>query len=959
MKKLTLISLMLGVMMIVSVMGMVSAVIPTTLFSNGFESGNFNGWSQHDNDWVITTSGEHSGTYAALTCDSDNDVLRKTISTSGYENIVFSYWYKISESLGADDHVYAEWYDGSNWHEVAHYTNVNSGNWILASFNLPSGAKNNPNFQIRFRSVSLESCCEDALKLDDVLVTGNVIFQQTPVCGNGIIEADEQCDDGNTQNGDGCSATCQIEDCVLTVDKPVVGQWFDSQAVPIEWHLSNGCQSVVYFHLYYHKSLDGNCNPQGPWNPIVTNLPSGTAANPSFPNYNYTWNKPSESGQYCVYVEVHSSGKKGYSGIFNVDLAKPEVSLSVGTPKVGDCAEETSGDCYVNQNTPMTLTCADNNPIAPWQSGVNKIEYRYQVGTGAFTEWKTYDGSFKFPQDSNHLLQYRCYDKVGKVDTEEKNLIVDTVAPKLTKTVGEPKVKASGEYDWYVTTNTEICLSATDPEPHPVGGVVIDCRYAYWTSNPSGEPTGKKPIKLDDGCFTYGEDSWHELSCTATDALGNSETLTEKDIVDTLAPLTKVSYGGPYYENKGVQYIDGISTVVLTAEDPQPHPVGVDKTYYRQSVVADSHCYGQQVKELVSLGDAPFMEYLAPFKLEESCHLIEYYSVDKLGNKEVVKQEFVFVDKTAPVLHKEVGKPSHECTSSDKKSGFCEKNWDWIVTMDTPIKLSCEDQTPHPSGVKELCYRILWDGEIQLPKGIQETSDKDGWVCVPRGQWIDEKVTVYFTGECEHTLEFYCVDNVGKTSATDSEIFKVEGTKFPIPLEKKWNLISVPFNLISTDIEEVFKDISGKIEGVWSYEDGTWRVYSPSGPSSLNDIVPGKGYWVKTTEDTSLLVGGSLMSPGPVVPSSVELDKGWNLIGRYGLVPNQPAYCALFSLVDTQEGFPRWSALWGYNSASQSFVPFSEFSLTNPGEGYWVEMDVKDNYSPSSVCYGFHPLDTI
>jgi len=32
-----------------------------------------------------------------------------------------------------------------------------------------------------------------------------------PMCGNGVVEVTEQCDDGNTTNGDGCSAICQIE----------------------------------------------------------------------------------------------------------------------------------------------------------------------------------------------------------------------------------------------------------------------------------------------------------------------------------------------------------------------------------------------------------------------------------------------------------------------------------------------------------------------------------------------------------------------------------------------------------------------------------------------------------------------------------------------------------------------------------------------------------------------------
>jgi cysteine-rich repeat protein len=32
-----------------------------------------------------------------------------------------------------------------------------------------------------------------------------------PVCGNGLIEAGEQCDDGNLTNGDGCSSHCTLE----------------------------------------------------------------------------------------------------------------------------------------------------------------------------------------------------------------------------------------------------------------------------------------------------------------------------------------------------------------------------------------------------------------------------------------------------------------------------------------------------------------------------------------------------------------------------------------------------------------------------------------------------------------------------------------------------------------------------------------------------------------------------
>ena len=42
------------------------------------------------------------------------------------------------------------------------------------------------------------------------------IIGQEPVCGNGIIETGEQCDDGNIANGDGCSSSCQTEDTNVT-----------------------------------------------------------------------------------------------------------------------------------------------------------------------------------------------------------------------------------------------------------------------------------------------------------------------------------------------------------------------------------------------------------------------------------------------------------------------------------------------------------------------------------------------------------------------------------------------------------------------------------------------------------------------------------------------------------------------------------------------------------------------
>jgi len=64
---------------------------------------------------------------------------------------------------------------------------------------------------------------------------------------------------------------------------------------------------------------------------------------------------------------------------------------------------------------------------------------------------------------------------------------------------------------------------------------------------------------------------------------------------------------------------------------------------------------------------------------------------------------------------------------------------------------------------------------------------------------------LYFTEESEHNLKYYCVDALGNTGPVDEEKFKVEGTTFNITINKKWNLISVPFVMLNDSISDVFK----------------------------------------------------------------------------------------------------------------------------------------------------------
>lgn len=745
--------------------------------------------------------------------------------------------------------------------------------------------------------------------------------------------------------------------CTVNLFEPVEGGYYDP--VTIRWEKEGTQCNPFHYHLQYTTAPKGRCYADG-WTNILSNIDPAHAGT-------YEWDVSNfESGNYCVRVIMECAGgicpgcqTEDSSDVFNLDMTKPYVNLTVGTPQDEDCTEG-EGTCYVNQNTDVTITCDDDNPDAAWQSGVDYIQYRITGPLGTTTQ--TVDGdeaTFNFTEDSNHNLEYWCYDNVGKEAIHKtKNFVVESQAPIINRTVGQPQFcEEEDRCTLYVTTKTDICLFAVDPTPHPVDNVEIWCEYG-WDSQiypdlPLGNMVG--PFKLENNeCFNYGQDSYHTLHCWANDSLGNTNETYWFDIVDNLAPITDLSYTGPHY-NRNAQYpnaqwIDGVSRVVLTANNgEQPHPVNGITTYYRYGIVSDSYCYGEVLKgtSLPTLtGEWVNYSTTGPFGMEESCHMIEYYSVDALGNTEEVQTEFVFVDKTAPELDVSVGNPSHKCTELDI-FGVCEDGWDWKVTMQTPVTLSCQDSEPHPSGVQKLCYKVTWDGENINPEAyyLRTETAEDGYHCVD-----DDEVTLYFREECEHTLDFYCTDNVEKTSNVTTTVFKVEGYSFPLHLDKKWNLISVPVNLLSSDIEEVFGD-DENIVGVWGYENGEWKVYIPGVTNEITEIVPGRGYWVKTTNDTTIVIGGELFTEA-TTPSSVQLEKGWNLIGHYGF-PSKTAYCSLFSLVDTQEGFPRWSSLWAYNTMTDNFRPLGVGDYTFAGKGYWIEMDVEDTYSPSSICYGF------
>ncbi len=164
-----------------------------------FETGNLNDWTlTHTGvaaDWQVVTTDPSSGTYHSQSNPQEAGELssmERIISTSGYENINFSYKRKL---LGLDtvDWFRSKWYDGSIWYTLEEINSANDGSYVYKQYLLPASADDNVNFAIKFECVA--GAVSEFCRVDDVNIDGDVMDDEAPNLliispGNGSISND-------------------------------------------------------------------------------------------------------------------------------------------------------------------------------------------------------------------------------------------------------------------------------------------------------------------------------------------------------------------------------------------------------------------------------------------------------------------------------------------------------------------------------------------------------------------------------------------------------------------------------------------------------------------------------------------------------------------------------------------------------------------------------------------------
>ncbi|MEK6918377.1 MAG: ice-binding family protein [Nanoarchaeota archaeon] len=241
-----------------------------------------------------------------------------------------------------------------------------------------------------------------------------------------------------------------------------------------------------------------------------------------------------------------------------------------------------------------------------------------------------------------------------------------------------------------------------------------------------------------------------------------------------IAYVDNVRLNGDIIINEPVIWINSQTPITLTVDDAGPHKSGIKETKYRVTPVADSNCFDDSICQSAQGNEEEGWTLYdnEPFTInEQSCHLIEYYSVDNVDKTEQVKKQCVFVDNQAPETNKAIGNPKFICDVLGKCGE--ESDWQaWFVTSQTPVTLSCNDVQPHPVGHEQLCFKISWHQgeEISYPTqkyAGENTLTEDGYYCVKTNE--EGKYTFNFLEDSLHNIEWYCKDALGNQNDAQIE----------------------------------------------------------------------------------------------------------------------------------------------------------------------------------------------
>ena len=337
--------------------------------------------------------------------------------------------------------------------------------------------------------------------------TSVVVPLTNPICGNGIVESTETCDDNNDAAADGCDATCNTEadyTCpteggpCLTVDlqSPANGDSFQSANLVIDGTATAGATVTVIV-------TDGGGNVVSTEDVTADGAGAWTAANPNL-----------AEGDYTVSASVTTSGGTiTDSADITIDDTAPTVALDTPADNAltNDSTPTVSGTAEVGSTVTVTITDSNGNPVETQTPAVDG------AGNWTFDASQLTDGTYTITATST--------DAAGNTATDTHTATIDITPPPVT--LGAPADNSATNDNTPTVSGTAEVGSTVTVEIIDSNGNVVE------TQTPTVDANGDwtfDAAQLADGSYS--------VEVTATDAAGNNATAGPNSFtVDTVDPV--------------------------------------------------------------------------------------------------------------------------------------------------------------------------------------------------------------------------------------------------------------------------------------------------------------------------------------------------------------------------------------------------------------------------------------